>query len=200
MDILTSAPKLNVINLFGGPSAGKSTMALGMASELKLRRISAELVTEVAKDMVWDEAFTLLRDQVMVAALQYHRLWRLQGKVDVAITDSPIILSKIDNRHALKTFDPFIDELFGEFRNINLFVERPVVHEYDKIGRIHDELEAIEIDKQIKRMLKDNGIPFETVPCSKESIEEVLTYYGIGAEERWQVRATESGEDQQCSL
>lgn len=39
-----------VINLFGQPGAGKSTGAAYIFSQLKLRGINAELVTEFAKD------------------------------------------------------------------------------------------------------------------------------------------------------
>ena len=177
----TDNSKLKVINFFGGPSSGKSTIAYGMASELKLRAISSELVTEVAKDKVWDEAFTMLRNQVLIAAQQYHRLWRLKDKVDVAITDSPIILSRIYNRQNFTHFDPFVLELFNEFDNVNVFVERHIQHEYYKIGRIHDELEAIEIDKRIRRMLDNDGIKYISVPCEQKSIKEVLYYYGISA-------------------
>ena len=67
--------------------------------------------------------------------------------------------------------------IFNEFDNINVVIERRVKHEYDKIGRIHDELEAIEIDKQIRQMLINKGIIYNTLPCEEESIKEVLSLY-----------------------
>lgn len=39
-----------VVNLLGGPGCGKSTGAAYIFSQLKMRNIDAELVTEFAKD------------------------------------------------------------------------------------------------------------------------------------------------------
>jgi adenylylsulfate kinase-like enzyme len=44
--------KLHVINLFGGPGTGKSTLAAALFTDLKMKGINAELVTEFAKDLV----------------------------------------------------------------------------------------------------------------------------------------------------
>ena len=43
-----------VVNLFGVPSAGKSTGAAYIFSRLKMEGINAELITEFAKDKVWE--------------------------------------------------------------------------------------------------------------------------------------------------
>ena len=43
-----------VVNLFGAPGAGKSTGAAYIFSQLKMAGINAELVTEFAKDKVWE--------------------------------------------------------------------------------------------------------------------------------------------------
>jgi len=45
-----------VVNLFGAPGAGKSTGAAYIFSQLKMAGINAELVTEFAKDKVWEES------------------------------------------------------------------------------------------------------------------------------------------------
>ena len=42
-----------VVNLFGAPSAGKSTGAAYIFSKLKMAGYNAELVTEFSKDMCW---------------------------------------------------------------------------------------------------------------------------------------------------
>ena len=44
-----------IINLFAGPGAGKSTGAAFIFSKLKMLGIDAELVTEFAKDKVWEQ-------------------------------------------------------------------------------------------------------------------------------------------------
>lgn len=52
-----------VVNLFGAPGAGKSTGAAYVFSQLKMRGINAELVTEFAKDKVWEENDEVFKHQ-----------------------------------------------------------------------------------------------------------------------------------------
>lgn len=51
-----------VVNLFGAPGAGKSTGAARIFSNLKMAGINAELVTEFAKDKVWEENKAVFND------------------------------------------------------------------------------------------------------------------------------------------
>ena len=48
--------KTVVINLFGGPGCGKSTIAAELFAILKKQGYEVELVTEYAKDKVWEES------------------------------------------------------------------------------------------------------------------------------------------------
>lgn len=45
-----------LVNLYGAPGSGKSTGAAYIFSKLKMAGIDAELVTEFAKDKVWEES------------------------------------------------------------------------------------------------------------------------------------------------
>lgn len=82
-----------VVNLFGAPGAGKSTGAAYIFSKLKMAGVNAELVTEFAKDKVWEESKAVFQNQAYIFGKQYFRISRVQDKVDVVITDSPILLS-----------------------------------------------------------------------------------------------------------
>ncbi len=56
----------NVVNLFGGPSAGKSTTAAGVFALLKLHDLRSELVTEFAKDLTWEKREKTLNNQYYI--------------------------------------------------------------------------------------------------------------------------------------
>ena len=87
-----------IVNLFGAPGAGKSTGAAYVFSQLKAAGVNAELVTEFAKDKVWEETKAVFENQAYIFGKQYFRISRLMGKVDVVITDSPILLSVFYNK------------------------------------------------------------------------------------------------------
>lgn len=145
---------MRVINLWGPPGAGKSTVAAGLFYKMKVAGCKVELVTEYAKDVVWDNREDLLRDQLYLLAKQNRRLERLRGKVDWCITDSPILLvlaympkDYYNNFNAL-TFD-----VWNSYNNINFVLERN--HEYKQDGRVQTEAEAFVIEDKISSILSD---------------------------------------------
>ena len=89
-----------LINLYGAPGAGKSTGAAYVFSKLKMNGINAELVTEFAKDKVWEESKEVFKNQAYIFGKQYFRISRCEDKVDVIVTDSPLLLSIIYNNRA----------------------------------------------------------------------------------------------------
>lgn len=142
-----------VINLYGGPGCGKSTGATHIFSELKLCGISCELVTEFAKDCVWDNSVDLLNDQLLVTAQQWHRVDRLLGKVNYVVTDSPILigLAYIAPRSYYSApLTNLILNLHQSAKTIDVLVKR--VKKYSSTGRIQTETEAKEKDSIIKEI------------------------------------------------
>ena len=97
--------KTLVINLFGGPGVGKSTMCASIFSKLKILGFECEMATEYVKDIVWEESFKKLENQIYIFGKQHARVHRLLNKVDIVITDSPLLKSRVydqDNNLALK--------------------------------------------------------------------------------------------------
>ena len=84
-----------IINLIGGPGVGKSTIASGLFSELKQRKVSCEYVSEYAKEVTWEQTHKLLENQIHVFSEQFRRQYRLLGQVDFVITDSPLLLNTV---------------------------------------------------------------------------------------------------------
>ena len=147
-----------VTNLFGGPGIGKSTTAAGLFSELKQRGISAEYATEYAKDRVWEEAFRTMDNQIYMFAKQHHRIWRVLGKVDVVITDSPMLLSLYYGADYSKTFHQLVLEEHNKTKSLNVLLKRE--KKYLQAGRVQTEEESKEIDKFLESMLKENKVSF----------------------------------------
>lgn len=153
------------INHFAGPGAGKSTTAAAVFVKLKMANRRTELVTEYAKDMTYEGRSNILQDQLYILAKQNRRLLRLvdQG-VDYAVTDSPLLLSRIYNQEvgaAKVALNHLAKELFGRYNNFNVFIERS--KPYQTYGRSHSYEQACKIDKEIKGMLDRLDIPYLSV-------------------------------------
>src|SRR5439155_22000906 len=128
------------VNFYAGPGAGKSTLAAGLFAELKSRGVNCELVTEYAKDKVWEESFGVFRDQLYVFAKQAHKIRRVLGKVSVAISDSPLLLSMYYAKGESVFFkDLVLDEHRG-LRSLNYYVLR--TKRYEPSGRTQTESQA----------------------------------------------------------
>lgn len=144
---------MRVINLFGGPGIGKSTTAAALFALMKHRGHCVELVTEYAKDLVYDGNTRLLEDQLYVLAKQNIRLSRLRNHVDWAITDSPLTLSKV--YHAEDWLMPAIDALYAGYDNVEFLLER--VKPFKQYGRVHNATEAMALDSRIARLVAANA-------------------------------------------
>lgn len=163
--------KTIVINLIGGPCSGKSTIASGLFYNLKRLGINAELALEFAKDKVWEESFRTMDDQIYIFAKQYHKIWRLNSKVNVIITDAPLPISLYYMKEPSEYFDKLVIEQYNRFDNMMYFIERG--NEYQSEGRIQTKEESIAIDNDIKKLMHKNNIDFKIIP--QENALEIIT-------------------------
>ena len=82
------------INLLAGPGSGKSTTAAWLFSELKIRHISVELITEYVKSWATQKRQVTTFDQVYLFGKQMQYEYRfLNNGIKNVVTDSPLILS-----------------------------------------------------------------------------------------------------------
>ena len=165
--------KTIIVNLFGGPGSGKSTTAAGLFHKLKINGINCELVTEFAKHITWKEDFNTLKNQIYVFAKQHDRMFHLKDKVDVIITDSPIImgLSYCDWSVIPNSFEQFVVDEFNNTNavNINYFINR--VKEYNPSGRSQTEEEAKEKDREIKTLLEKYDVSFQSIDGDEQAVD-----------------------------
>lgn len=155
-----------IVNAFGGPGVGKTTACWHIASELKKKGIYTEYVSEYAKELVYEEKWDMLDDsmknQTIILAEQQKRLDRLIGKVEVIVTDSPLLLSIIYANDKNNEFEKMIINKFNQYNNFNLVVLRNKKQSFQQIGRKQNLEESIEKDKEIIDLLTKNNILFGT--------------------------------------
>ena len=161
-----------LVNLYAGPGAGKSTGAAYIFAKLKMAGVDCEYVSEYAKDRVWQEdQFPLQHCQLYVTGKQCLKIYRLLGKVDVIVTDSPIAVGAM-----YTTEKPYQDVCLYEakkYKNTyNLFVNR--FKPYNQNGRNQTEEEAKEIDRKIKAFLTDNNLEFKEINGTEEGYNAIV--------------------------
>jgi len=167
-----SQQKSLLISLFAGPGCGKSTTMAGIFHELKCLDVNCEMGHEFAKEKVWEESYAVLRDQIYVFAKQLHTLRRLEGKVSVIVTDSPILLSLIYGKHEPQSFKDMVIDVHNEFNSINFLLRRR--KKFNPAGRMHSLDQSKKIDKEIEAVLKKNGVAYETVDAGKAAVQLIV--------------------------
>ena len=164
-----------IINFLGGPCSGKSTQAAGLYYRLKMRGFNCELITEKAKEFTWEDNQTALSHQLYVSGHQSYRQERVEGKVDIIITDSPIIIGLIyhkkDKTDPTDSFRQLIVDKFKSKNNINIFLKR--LKDYTPVGRNQTEKEAKALDRKNKKVLKDNDIEFVEYDPTPEGLLQI---------------------------
>jgi hypothetical protein len=169
---------MKVINLFAGPGSGKSTTAAGLFFLLKSAGSNSELVTEFAKQLVWQERHATFSDQLYILAKQNHKLNVLRGKVEFAVTDSPLLLSNIyAPKEYIGGFDVLVSNTFDSYDNLNFFIRR--VKPYNPVGRNQDEAGAKDIDVVIKNYLDIRGIRYLEIDGDKNAPQRIFDCLGL---------------------
>lgn len=165
--------KTIVVNLFAGPGVGKSTFCAGIFFKLKLAGVECEMALEYAKDLVWEGSTKKLADyQLYVFNKQFHRVKRVLGKVDVVITDSPILLSPIYDQEKDETFKRLALEQHTKLNTMDYFLERK--HAYNPNGREQTLEQAIEVDNELRLFLLENNVPFSNIEAVTENIDVIV--------------------------
>lgn len=156
-----------VINLFGGPGCGKSTLAAEIFSTLKKNGVSIEFIPEFIKSVAYQQDKTILTNpehQQYITFNQKHLEDVLLGKVKYLITDSPFLLGAVyynhENSKILKLYKNYLSCIFKERNTLNFFIKRDKLIKFNTSGRHLQEKEAIEIDNKIFDILTDSEIPF----------------------------------------
>lgn len=163
-----------VVNLFGVPGAGKSTGAAYIFSELKMHGVNAELVTEFAKDKVWEENEEVFKNQAYIFGKQSYKLSRCANKVEVIITDSPLPLSIFYNndKNLTENFNKSVMDVFNSYNNLNYLLLRN--KPYNAIGRHQTEEESDALKKPLIKLLETRNIKYDSINGDLEGYKTII--------------------------
>lgn len=166
-----------VVNLYGGQGTGKSTTMAGVFCYLKNHGVDCEMTPEFAKECVWEGRKETFQDELYLFAKQNHRLQRVNGKVDVVITDHPLEMGAIYNKYYKPIQDEEWNSAFSElvwqtarqYNNFNIMLNR--VKPYNSNGRNETEEQAKGFDLLFFEYLNDNEIDFISVDANEHASE-----------------------------
>jgi deoxyadenosine/deoxycytidine kinase len=172
-----------IVNLFGGPGIGKSSIASGMTYKLKKRHISCDNPYEFPKLLAWDDNKSAIKDQLYVLANQHRGITKSYGKVDYIIVDSPILLSVVykdyyqDNEYPSnlyqESFDNFIVELFKKYDSINILLKRTDgLHNNKERYQSLDESKGLDV--KIESILNKWDIPYLEVEVGDDTVNRIV--------------------------
>lgn len=155
--------KTLIVNAYAGPGAGKTTACLSTVAALKKMGFNAEYISEYAKELVYDSPETLdgsIENQLIILKEQLKRQDRYLGKVDIIVTDAPILLNTAYLKEKENTYIEMVKNLYSQYENFNFFVNRD--GNYVQEGRIQNQEESIQKDNEIKEILKENNLFYGT--------------------------------------
>ena len=147
-----------IINIYGGPGAGKSTLAEGVSHQLKMNGMGCELVREVVKEACWrGEKVNRPWDEFYLFGAQIRLEGALYGKVDYIVTDRPIGMSlayTMNDSLLCSTMEEMLTTVEAlrerqDVRTVDVHVRRGN-KPFQKEGRFHDEARSREIDRWCK--------------------------------------------------
>lgn len=163
-----------VVNLFGVPGAGKSTGAAYIFSQLKMNGVNAELITEFAKDKVWENNAKVFKNQLYLFGKQSFRISRVEDEVDIVITDSPLLLSIFYNQTPVlgESFNKVVYDVFSSYNNINYLIHR--TKPYNPSGRMQTEEESNALAQPMINLLADWNVPYKDVSGDTEGYDAIV--------------------------
>lgn len=170
-----------IVNVFGGPASGKSTLSAQLYAHFKTKQYDVEYVNEFAKELVYENNLKALANQTYVFGTQLHRLLMAAEHNQLIICDSPLLLAAIYQDNTSKMLTELIVEMHEKFTNYNILLKRNMQH-HSMVGRIHSLTQSVSIDNQIVHLLNDKLIPYRTYNSMEQSVEslaqDILLAYG----------------------
>ena len=153
--------KTVVLELYGGPSIGKSTCAAELYSALKHRHASVEIAHEYVKRWAWEGRPVGAFDAYYILGKQIKEESNLFGKVDVVVSECPVALSatyaelyapEYVRRGITAAVRSYYDAV-AQVGHRRIAIMLPRRHRYAAEGRFENEAQARIVDVVIATQL-----------------------------------------------
>lgn len=170
---------MDVINLYGGPCSGKSTIMAGVFYKLKEMGKNVEMSPEFVKDSVYDGNPYPFKDQIYVFANMLKRLRQFDGKVDYVVTDAPLLMNLVYAENESDSFYKLVRNEYDKYNNYAYILRRGSV-KYQNNGRVNTKKESDRIQRVIENILENQNIKAPILYLSKDDpvdyiIDDILT-------------------------
>lgn len=167
-----------LVDIYAGPSAGKSVLQADIYSALKKRGVRTEMVREVAKEWAYEKKPIGKLDQIKIFADQMHLIHeKFKQGVNVIVCDSPVFANSC---YAVFYKNPIgleLRRLAAEFESdldiFRIFVERDV-SKFEAHGRYHDLKQSLELDEMLLSNLSFNCKEFVTYNPYKDNLTPLI--------------------------
>lgn len=174
--------KTTIINVYGGPGAGKSTSAAYLYYLLKIAGENVELVREYVKDWAWEGRKFGAYDEIYFLGKQVRHESMLFGKVDWIMTDAPVYMtayyasiycSPTLAKGVLSTAQAFYQQVAEDgHQHLHIMLNR--IRPYAQEGRYQNESQAHSVDDGVGDMLSNLGVNLIHADPSEESLKQTL--------------------------
>lgn len=163
-----------LINLFGAPCSGKSTLGLYLTGFLKNRGLDAEYAPEYIKTLIamGNESF----NDLDLLANQYKQIEAFYKKADVVVTDSPILNASLycrdeDIKEALSNLSLI---LHNRFNSLNILLKPCRTNElYKNSLRLHDWAASNELYETCFKTLMKYDLELEVMGINDVGLKEI---------------------------
>lgn len=169
--------KTTIINFYGGPAAGKSTISKLLYEKMQEMQIFEDVafVNEFATELILRGESHKLKDQMFVTGGQIDKLKTHIGKAPIIITDSPLQLGRVySSLEQFNEVSSLIDATLDNTNEINIVIERNLDFPFETYGRVHTLEESIEKDKELLFMLESDNKEFLTHKNGIDSLDMLI--------------------------
>lgn len=169
-----------LINLFGASSAGKSSLMADLFTAIKQMGITVEMCPEVVKQWAWDGIFPNKYDQYYLLGQEIKQQSRLFGKVEIAISDSPVMQNAFYNWYLNdrdNLFDPSLEYQKMAEEDKHLFLNFMLIRNkpFETKGRYQTEEESNIISHKLIQYLETRNVKYDLVPGKdKERVDFIV--------------------------